>query len=72
MKLKIELDNPKYCESCPKLVIGHFPSGPMGFTILKEYKHCILKTKFDFGYTIYRDSDGKCIRPKKCIKENGL
>ena len=64
MKLKIKLENPKYCNGCPNLFGGYTDD----FTDCFYNEDYILKVKMRRGkkYNTF-----KVIRPQKCIKENG-
>ena len=65
VKIKVTLSNPKYCEGCM------FCWGKYGLKLSKDHEpsSCTLeyKTKrIQYGRTF------KVLRPKECIKENGL
>ena len=64
MKLIIKLENPKYCNGCPMLY-GGITDNLTGCWY-EDYK---LKVKMRRGKI---RNTFKVIRPKQCIKENGL
>jgi len=64
MKLKIKLDNPKYCLGCPYVQDYFFTGiGTGNYRCIADenYRIKIQQTKTSYIPT----------RPKKCIKENG-
>ena len=67
MKIEIKLDNPKYCNGCPCFVREETSIMPLKklcnlYGLHFTYIH--IKPKYTGHYQF--------IRPKKCIKENGV
>ena len=67
MNIKIKLKNPKYCDGCI-LMNSDIVSGQLCGNWFKCSLYNLSLTKWKYKT---KRPDNKCIRPKKCIKENG-